>query len=196
MNSINNKHYIPFHSWYTLGLLTLIYLCHAVDRSVISIVLEPLKQEFGISDSQVGILTGLAYATLYALAGIPIGYLIDRRNRRNLLAVLVAVWSACTVACGFAQNYWHLLTARLTVGAAEAGGAPTALSIISDLFPPDRRSTAISIFWVSTALGTAVSFAIGGLVAAEYGWRAAFFVAGLPGLLLVILLLCLSLIHI
>jgi predicted MFS family arabinose efflux permease len=190
MNSINNKHYIPFHSWYTLGLLTLIYLCHAVDRSVISIVLEPLKQEFGISDSQVGILTGLAYATLYALAGIPIGYLIDRRNRRNLLAVLVAVWSACTVACGFAQNYWHLLTARLTVGAAEAGGAPTALSIISDLFPPDRRSTAISIFWVSTALGTAVSFAIGGLVAAEYGWRAAFFVAGLPGLLLVILLLC------
>ncbi|MBR9909324.1 MAG: MFS transporter [Gammaproteobacteria bacterium] len=188
MSPSNSKQEISSHAWYTLALLTLIYVCHAVDRSVISIVLEPLKQEFGISDSQVGILTGLAYATLYSLAGIPLGYLIDRVNRRNLLAVLVTVWSGCTLLCGLAQNYWHLLIARLAVGAAEAGGAPTALSIIGDLFPENRRSTAISIFWLSTAIGTAVSFAIGGLIAAKYGWRAAFFVAGLPGLLLVGLL--------
>lgn len=177
------------HAWYSLLILTLIYVCHSVDRSVISIVLEPLKAEFAISDSQVGILTGLAYAVLYSLAGIPIGYLIDRLNRRNLLATIVSVWSICTVLCGLAQSYWQLLLARLTVGAAEAGGAPTAISMIGDLFPEERRSTAISIFWLSTAIGTAVSFGLGGYVASHYGWRMAFWVAGAPGLLLVILLL-------
>lgn len=176
------------HAWYSLAILTLIYLCHSVDRSVISIVLEPLKKEFAISDSQVGILTGLAYAVLYSLAGIPIGYLIDRVNRRNLLAVLVSVWSIFTALCGLAQSYWQLLFARLAVGAAEAGGAPSALSIIGDLFPERLRSTAISIFWLSTAIGTAVSFGLGGYVAAHYGWRMAFWVAGIPGIFLALLL--------
>lgn len=180
---------VSLSAWYSLAVLTLIYVCHSVDRSVMSIVIEPMKAEFNLTDSQVGIMTGLAYATLYALAGIPIGYLIDRTNRRNLLALLVTVWSACTAICGITQSYWQLLIARLTVGASEAGGAPTALSMISDLFPEKRRSTAVSIFWLSTAIGTAVSFGLGGYVAATHGWRAAFLVAGAPGLLLAILLL-------
>ena len=176
-------------AWSGLSLLTLIYVCHSVDRSVMSIVVEPVKAEFGLSDSQMGVLSGLAYAMTYAIAGIPIGYLIDRVNRRNLLAGLVATWSAFTVLCGFAQSYVQLLVARLCVGAAEAGGAPTSISIISDLFPEARRSSAISIFWLSTAIGTAVSFGIGGIVAANFGWRAAFLVAGAPGLVLAVVLL-------
>ncbi|PHR62077.1 MAG: hypothetical protein COA43_00070 [Robiginitomaculum sp.] len=154
-----------------------------------SIVIEPIKAEFGLSDGQIGVLTGLAYALLYAAAGIPIGYLIDRTNRRNLLAGLVTIWSACTAMCGLTQNYWQLLFARLAVGATEAGGAPTALSMIGDLFPERLRATAVSIFWTSTAIGTAVSFGIGGYVAVNYGWRATFFIAGLPGLFLAGLLM-------
>jgi predicted MFS family arabinose efflux permease len=180
---------IPASAWRALAVLTLIYVCHSIDRSVMSIVIEPIKDEFGLSDSQIGILGGLVYAVLYAIAGLPLGYLIDRVNRRNLLAGLVAIWSGFTVLCGFTQNYVQLLVARAAVGAAEAGGAPTAISMISDLFPERRRSTAISIFWLSTAIGTALSFALGGLVAAKYGWRAAFLVAGAPGLLLAGLLL-------
>ncbi len=176
-------------AWGALALLTLIYACHAIDRAVMSIVAEPVKLEFGLTDGQLGILSGLGYATIYALVGIPVGYLIDRVNRRNFLAVLITIWSGFTVLCGFAQSYTHLLLARMAVGGAEAGGAPTALSMISDLFPERRRGTAISVFWMSTALGTAASFALGGIVAAQYGWRAAFLVAGFPGLLLAVLLL-------
>ncbi len=171
-------------AWGALAVLTLIYVCHSVDRSVMSIVVEPVKEEFGLSDSQMGLLTGLAYAMSYAVAGIPIGYFIDRVNRRNLLAGLVTVWSAFTAICGFAQSYSQLLLARIAVGATEAGGAPASLSIIGDLFPERRRSTAISVFWLSTAIGTALSFGLGGVVAANYGWRMAFLVAGLPGLFL------------
>jgi predicted MFS family arabinose efflux permease len=175
-------------AWYTLGLLTLIYTCHAIDRSVMSIVIEPVKHEFNLSDSQLGTLTGMAYALTFALAGIPLGYFIDRVNRRNLLATMLAVWSACTVLCGLAQSYLGLVLARFTVGAAEASAAPTAHSLIGDLFPERLRSTAISIFWMSTALGTATSFIFGSVIAVQYGWRAAFFIAGLPGLLLAIIL--------
>lgn len=180
---------IPGSAWRALAVLTLIYVCHSIDRSVMSIVIEPIKTELNLSDSQIGILGGLIYAVLYAVAGLPLGYLIDRVNRRNLLAGLVVVWSGFTALCGFTQNYIQLLLVRAAVGAAEAGGAPTAISLISDFFPEKRRSTAISIFWLSTAIGTALSFALGGLVAAQYGWRAAFLVAGAPGLVLAIILL-------
>lgn len=180
---------VPAHAWRALFILTLIYVCHSIDRSVMSIVVEPVKAEFALSDSQIGVLSGLIYAVLYAIAGVPLGYFIDRVNRRNLLAGLVAIWSGFTALCGVTQNYTQLLIARAAVGAAEAGGAPTAISMISDLFPERRRSSAISIFWVSTAIGTALSFGIGGIVAANYGWRAAFLVAGAPGLFLAVLLL-------
>lgn len=176
-------------AWYTLGVLTLVYVSNAIDRSAMSIVIEPVKREFGLSDGQLGLLTGLAFGLTYALAGIPLGMLVDRINRRNLLAVLLTVWSGCTALCGLSNNYVGLVSARLAVGAAESAAAPTAMSMIADLFPKDRRSTAIGVFWASTAIGTATSLILGGVIAANYGWRAVFFVAGVPGLALAALLL-------
>jgi predicted MFS family arabinose efflux permease len=179
---------VTARAWYALVILTLIYTLHAVDRSVMSVVVEPIKKEFSLGDGDLGILTGLAFGLTYAIAGLPLGYLIDRVDRRRLLSVLVAVWSGCTALCGVAQSYASLVAARLAVGMAEAGGAPTALSMIGDLFPPRRRSTAIGVFWASTALGTAASFILGSLIAVHYGWRAAFLVAGLPGIFIAALL--------
>src|SRR5690606_7234909 len=131
----------------------------------------------------------LAFGLTYALAGLPMGWLIDRVNRTKLLAAVVAIWSVCTSICGFAQSYPALVMARLAVGASESAAAPTAMSMIADLFPKERRSTAMGIFWTSTAFGTATSLLLGGVIAANYGWRAAFFVAGVPGLILAVLII-------
>jgi predicted MFS family arabinose efflux permease len=171
-------------AWYALAILTCTYLANNIDRSIMSILAEPVRKEFHLNDSELGVLTGLSLSLSFALAGLPIGMLIDRMNRRNLLAVLMTVWSACTAVCGFAQNYWALVWARFAVGAAEAGASPAAMSIIGDLFPKRRRSLAISIFWMSTAAGTAISFIFGAYVAVEFGWRMAFLIAGAPGLVL------------
>jgi predicted MFS family arabinose efflux permease len=175
--------------WYTLTILTLVYVSNSIDRTAMSILIEPVKHEFQLSDGQMGVLTGLAFGLTYALVGLPMGWLIDRVNRTRLLSAMVAIWSVCTTACGFANSYWHLVIARLCVGASESSAAPTAMSMIADLFPKERRSTAMGIFWTSTAIGTATSLALGGIIAANFGWRAAFFVAGVPGLILAALLL-------
>ncbi len=177
-------------AWYALAMFTLMYVANNIDRSIMSILIEPVRHEFGLSDSQLGLLTGMAFAFTYALVGIPIGYLIDRVNRRNLLSSVMVVWSVATMLCGLAQNFATLVMARLAVGAAEAGGAPAAMSLIADFFHPRRRSLALSIFWSSTALGTAVSFIFGSVIAVEYGWRAAFFIAGAPGLVLALIMVC------
>lgn len=176
------------HAWYTLGVLFLIYTFHYVDRAVLSIVLEPLKQDFQLTDGQIGLLTGVVYAITYAVAGVPLGMLIDRTNRRNLLAGLVVIWSGFTALSGMAQNFTHLIMARLAVGAAEAGGAPAAMSMVTDLFPKETRSRALGIFWASTAVAAALTFIVGGLVISAWGWRSAFFIAGAPGLVLGVLL--------
>lgn len=176
-------------AWYALVVLTLIYTCHYIDRSVLSILIQPIKTEFGLTDTQLGILTGLAYALFYAAAGIPLGFLIDRVNRRNLLALLVAAWSAFTAACGLANNFWHLMIARFAVGMAESGGSPAAMSMLTDIFPPKQRSMAVGFFWMSTSIGAAVALSLGGYLAQTFGWRTAFFVAGAPGLFLALLLL-------
>ncbi|OYX57652.1 MAG: hypothetical protein B7Y86_05835 [Brevundimonas subvibrioides] len=176
-------------AWYTLFILTLVYISNSIDRTAMSILIEPVKAEFDLSDSQLGLLTGLAFGVTYALAGIPMGWLIDRVNRTKLLAAVVGTWSLCTAICGFAQSYPALVMARLAVGAAESAAAPTAMSMIADLFPKNRRSTAMGIFWTSTAFGTAISLVLGGVIAANYGWRAAFFVAGVPGLILAVVIL-------
>jgi predicted MFS family arabinose efflux permease len=175
-------------AWYTLVILTLVYVSNSIDRTAMSILIEPVKAEFNLSDSQLGLLTGLAFGLTYALAGLPMGWLIDRVNRTRLLTVVVAIWSVCTTICGFAQSYPALVMARLAVGASESAAAPTAMSMIADLFPKNRRSTAMGIFWTSTAFGTAISLVLGGVIAANYGWRAAFFVAGAPGLILAVVI--------
>ncbi len=171
-------------AWYALAILTLIYGCHYLDRTVISIVAEPIRREFGLSDSQLGLLTGLAYGVSFALAGIPFGYLIDRVNRRRLMGAVVVAWSSFTALAGLAQSYATLLVTRVLLGAAEAGGTPTAMALISDLFPSRLRSSALGIYYLGAGIGAAASALIAAVVAAQYGWRAAFLAAGLPGILL------------
>lgn len=178
---------VPGSSWYALIILMLIYACHYLDRGIISIVAEPIRREFELTDRQLGVLTGLAYGVSFALAGLPFGYLIDRVNRRRLLATVVVVWSSMTALAGFAQNYMHLMAVRVLLGGAEAGGTPTGMSLISDLFPSRLRSTAIGIYYLGAGLGAAASAVIGAVVAVQYGWRTAFVVAGLPGIVLGVL---------
>lgn len=172
------------YRWYVLALLTAAQGCHALDRAIIGLVLEPVRQEFKVSDSQLGVLAGLGYGAAFAAAAIPMGLLVDRTNRKRLLGVLLALWSGLTALCGLASNYVQLLVARMAVGVAESGGAPTGMSILADYFRPSERAGAVGIWYLSSAIGIIGTYLVGGFVAAQFGWRAAFFVAGAPGLLL------------
>lgn len=182
------EHAAP-RAWWALSLLTLIYACHTIDRSVISVIIEPVKREFGLSDGQIGLLGGLAHAAPFALAVLPMGWLVDRHSRTRLLAAMLSVWSLLTLASGFATNFTMLLLARIGIGAAESGTAPASLSLISDLFPERRRATAIGLFYLSVAFGMGAIFLLGGAIVAAHGWRSVYFIAGAPGLLLALLLL-------
>jgi predicted MFS family arabinose efflux permease len=174
---------------YTLVLLTAATFFYQLDRNVVYIVQELIKIEFRLSDTQLGLVTGLAYGLANGLAGLPMGWLIDRANRAKLLAACVSTWSAMTALCGLATTFPFLLAARVGVGLAESGGTPTSLSIVSDLYAPERRASKIGIISAGYSLGTIVSALAGGYIAAEYGWRAAFLLYGAPGLLLGLLML-------
>ena len=174
---------ISGRAW-VLAVLTLTYTFNHVDRQILVILLEPIKNELGLQDSQLGMLTGLAFAAFYATLGIPVAMWADRGNRRNIIALALTIWSAMTALCGLAQTFWHLLLARMGVGVGEAGGTPPATSMIADLYPPQERATALGIYTSGIGLGIMAGFALGGYVYELYGWRAAFFVAGIPGLLL------------
>lgn len=176
-------------SWYMLGILVLVYIMGSVDRAVPSVVVEPLKREFDLTDSQIGFLTGFAYSIPYALAALPGGWLLDRLDRRRFLAATTVVWSVLTMAGAAAQNYLTLLLARMGVGAAEAPASPGSLSLISDLFPRERRGTAVSLYYAGTAVGQFITFMVGGWLLMHFGWRSLFLIAGLPGLLLAVLLI-------
>lgn len=177
-----------YRAWVVL-LLALLYFFYMLDRSAITIAQELIKEEFGLSDTQLGLLTGTLYGVSYALAGIPLGWAVDRMNRRNLLAAILTIWSTLTVVSGFATNMVQLALARIGVGAAEAGGSPAALSILSDLFPPERRGTVSGLFYAGASVGGIVSFLIGGWIAQHYGWRGVFIAFGTPGLILAAILL-------
>jgi MFS family permease len=173
-------------SHYTLLILTLAYSCNVFDRSILGILLEPIRKEYGLSDSQLGLLSGLIFAIFYSLAGLPLGILADRANRRNMMAICLAVWSGMTALSALTRNVLQLLLTRIGVGISEAGGGPVAMSMIADLYPPERRATAVSIFYLSSPIGASLCFALAGGIAAEYGWRAAFLLGGLPGLVLAV----------
>ena len=180
----------PTVNWRThlsLALLALVYIFSFIDRQVLSILLEPIKHEFGASDTQMGLLTGLAFAVLYAALGIPVGRLADTHNRRNIVAVCCGIWSLATMACGMATQYWHMFIARMTVAVGEAGGMGPSISVVSDLYPPKMRSFAISLFMMGPNLGTLLGLVIGGMVAQFYGWRAVFLAFGIPGVVLALL---------
>ncbi len=169
---------------YTLLMLMLVFMFSHIDRSIVGILAEPIKGEFGLSDTQLGTLTGLAFALVYATLGIPLALLADRSNRRNIIVAAVAVWSTMTALSGLAANYSQLVLARIGVGVGEAGSTPQSHSMIADLYPQNERARALAVFSLGVSLGVTIGFLVGGVVSTYWGWRAAFFVVGLPGLLL------------
>jgi MFS family permease len=169
--------------WYVLAVMTVVYALSIADRFSISTLIEPIRLELHLSDSGIAFLTGVALALFYVTIGIPIALLADRANRRNILAIALALWSAMTALCGLAQNYWQLLLARFGVGIGEAGGTPPATSILADKFPPEKRPMALTIFALGACLGAWLGSSIAGDVAERGGWRAAFLVLGIPGLI-------------
>jgi MFS family permease len=173
---------------FALGLLTLAYTLNFLDRQILGILLVPIQRELGASDTAMGMLAGLYFALLFTLAGIPIAHWADSGTRRDILALGLAIWSGMTIACSMAAGFTQLALARVGVGLGEATCMPAAHSLISDLYPRERRTTALAVFSSGIHLGTLCAFAIGGWVAARYGWRTAFLVAGLPGLVLALAL--------
>lgn len=154
-----------------------------------SVLLEPIKIEFGASDAQMGLLGGFAFAVLYAVLGIPVAWLADRNNRKVVITLSLAAWSIMTVLCGFAKTFPQLFLARMGVGVGEAGAIPPAQSLIADYFPPSQRARALAIFMASATGGYVIAFIGGAHLAAVYGWRVAFIALGAPGLLLCLLTL-------
>ena len=177
------------YPWYVLGILTLAQTCHGIDRAIIGLVLAPVGREFALSDGQLGILAGFAYGIFFALAALPFGIAVDTRNRRNLMAAALTLWSGATALCSLATGFWTLAIGRAAVGAAEAGGSPTGMSLLSDYFKEDRRATAIGIWYLSSGIGLAIAFIVGGMIVQTVGWRWAFVAAGVPGLVLAPILL-------
>lgn len=171
-----------------LFILQLAVISSIIDRQVIIILQEPIKADLGISDTQLGLLTGAAFGLFYAFMGIPIAMLADRMNRRNVIAVSIAMWSLMTAACGLAQSYMQLFLVRTGVAIGEAGGGPPSHSIVSDLFPPHQRATALSITSAGANLGVLGGFVIGGLLFELVGWRQVFFYVAAPGLLVALMI--------
>src|SRR5262245_36366986 len=167
---------------YALAVLLAINTLNFFDRQVLSAVAEPLRREWGLGDGALGLLQ-TAFTLLYAFVGVPFGRLADTRNRTRLLAAACAVWSALTALSGLATGFAALFVLRLGVGVGEAACAPAANSLIGDLVPPDRRARALSTFMLGLPVGLAASYFVSGRLAQAYGWRSAFFVAGIPGLL-------------
>lgn len=170
-----------------LGLLTVLYFFNFVDRQIVAILVEPIKADLGLADWQLGVVSGIAFAALYATLGIPIARLADRANRVNIISVAVAVWSAMTAACGLAQGFAHLVLARIGVGVGEAGLTPPAHSLIADLYSEAHRATALAVYQLGVPTGALFGLLAGGLIAEAWGWRVAFIAAGLPGIALALL---------
>jgi MFS family permease len=174
---------------YVLGALTLCYVLNTMDRSqILAASLQAIKKEFAASDFQMGVLTGIPFALFYAFMGIPIAALADRSSRRNVLAVAVATWSAMTAVFGLSVNYAMLFAARVGTAVGEAGGSPPSHSLISDYFPKSRRGTAFSIFALGVPLGTFAGATLGGWGNQTLGWRMTFILAGVPGIMIALIL--------
>jgi MFS family permease len=176
------------NSWYVLGLLMLSYAVYTLDKSVVSVLIEPIKREFALNDSQVSLLSGMAATLPFALACIPLGLLADRVKRKWLMVSLMGAWSLATGMAGLAGSIGMLFASRMLVGALESGFTPTSMSILSDTFPKVRRAGAMGIFALGAPIGVFVAMAAGGYMAAHHGWRSAFFLAGVPGIVLALLI--------
>ncbi len=171
------------YRWYALGVLTTVYIFNFIDRQILVILQESIKNDLGLSDTQLGLLSGISFALFYVTLGIPIARMADKGNRRNIVAIAVATWSFMTALSGAAQNFMQILAARIGVAVGEAGGSPPAHSMISDIFPPEQRATALSIYSMGINFGILIGFVIGGWVNDWFGWRWVFVIIGVPGVL-------------
>ena len=186
--SNSNTEFSPGYRKYALFVLLLGYIVNFVDRSILSILLEPIKLELDLSDTELGFLGGLAFAIFYSTLGIPIAALADRWSRVKVLSIAIVIWSAMTAVCGLAQNFWHILIARIGVGVGEAGASPPSHSLISDYFPLETRATALSVYALGIPIGSMIGYGIGGWGADILGWRNTFYLVGLPGIAIAALL--------
>lgn len=173
-----------------LWTLLVVYIFNFLDRQILNILAEPIKSELGLSDTQLGLLAGPAFAVFYAVLGIPIARLADRgsTNRSKLISVSLVIWSGMTALCGFTQNFWQMALARIGVGVGEAGCTPSAHSLISDTVAPEKRASAIAFYGMGVPIGSLLGLIIGGVVNDIWGWRVALMLVGAPGLLLALLL--------
>ena len=185
-DTIENRYATARARNYALLLLTIVYSFNFIDRQLLSILQDSIKADLDLSDSQLGLLTGFAFAMFYVTAGIPIARLADRSNRRNIVAFSVGLWSLMTAISGSAANYSQLLMARIGVGIGEAGGSPPSHSIISDIFPAEKRASAMSVYSTGVNIGIMFGLLLGGWLNEYFGWRVAFVVVGLPGIFLAI----------
>lgn len=184
---LDGQSYSPMYRRWVLGVLVAVYTSNFIDRTILSALAQPIKNELLISDWQIGLLGGLSFALFYSTLGVPIARWSEHWNRTSIITIALTVWSAMTALCGLATTYVQLLLCRVGVGIGEAGATPPAQSLISDYFPPHQRTTALSIYMLGVPLGSLLGAALGGYVAQTWGWRAAFFAVGLPGLVLAVL---------
>jgi MFS family permease len=194
----------PRYAWYVVAILMLANISAQVDRQILTLLVDPIKRDLLVSDTQISLLVGLSFAIFYTTLGLPVGRLADSWNRRNLIAIGVAVWSLCTALFGLGRTYAHLLLARVGVGMGEATLQPPSLSLLADYFPPKRVATVLSVFGTGVFLGAGLAYFISGLVITAVSrqgmltlplvgairpWQSVFLVVGLPGLLIALLLL-------
>jgi MFS family permease len=172
------------YAWYALVLLTLIYTLNFLDRQIIYILFQPIKQEMSLSDTQLALLGTTSFVIFYTLLGIPFGWLADKGSRKTLIGVGLVVWSLFSGLTGFATDFWTLFFCRLLVGVGEATLGPAAISLLSDYFPPTKRATVTSIYSMGIAVGAGLAAFLGGWIGSNYGWRWAFYLLGFPGIVI------------
>jgi predicted MFS family arabinose efflux permease len=186
---MNQSNPVTWRTHYALFVLATIYVFNYIDRQLMTIVIEPVKLEFGISDTGIGLLSGVTFAVFYTVFGFPLGRLSDRIGRKPVIAFSCIAWSIVTMLCGMAGNFLTLMLARIGVAVGEAGGTAPSVAMVSDMYPAHRRSTALAVLMLGSSLGAIVGLGLGGWIAQHYGWRYAFLLIGAPGILLGLLLL-------
>ncbi|MEI8155271.1 MAG: MFS transporter [Burkholderiales bacterium] len=177
-----------WRSHYTLVLLLFVYTMSFIDRQIMGILMQPIKQEFQVSDSAMGMLGGLTFALFYSVLAIPFGRYADRTNRRNFVAYCCGAWSVMTAVCGMVTGFWTLALARIGVAIGEAGGTAPSLSMVADHYPPQQRGRAMGVYWLGPQLGILFGLTLGGWIAQHHGWRAAFIWMAIPGVIAAVLL--------
>lgn len=175
------------YAYYVLGVLFVVYIFNFIDRQILAILLQPIKEDLKISDTALGFLTGFAFAVFYTFAGLPLARLADRWVRRSLIAISLVIWSLMTAASGLTRGFTDLALARIGVGIGEAGATPPAHSLLSDYFPPEKRATVLALYACGVYVGVGIGFWLGGWINDLYGWRVAFFVVGFPGVAMALL---------